>query len=247
MDFISPKVEKWCVVTGQKCNDSCVSDPLNSDRVLVGVEYVVDVKMNIYLKSSSSDDIEATAEKISDITGEEEITLGGTSYSAISKITPLACESSKDEFEVEQYGKDEIYTFARLALLSILEILTLCDTNILVFQNCQMEYGDCQLTGCKDSKQPIVGFKNDQKTCECLIKQKTKKQNKYCGKREEVISSCPYTCDTCASSAPTNVFVCEGSTFKFSIDDADNPTHKKYTCQTLDLKKKNRKSILTLF
>jgi len=91
-----PKVETLCFVTRQEPNDSCVSNPPNSDdaRVLGGVEYAVDVKTNIYLKSSSIDAIKATVEKISDIKEEEDITLGAKVYSARLKVTPLAITTS---------------------------------------------------------------------------------------------------------------------------------------------------------
>ena len=63
---------------------------------------------------------------------------------------------------------------------------------------------------------------------------KKQEKKKYCGKREVVINSCPVTCDTCVSNAPTDGFVCEDSAFEFSVNDAGNPTLVKYTCDSLD-------------
>ena len=120
----------------------------------------------------------------------------------------VMCESDEEfkfEFELKRDGKDEIYTCVRLALLPKAETLNLCDTVTLITQNFLMECGVCQLTRCKDSEQPIVGFKNDLKTCEWISQQqKRRKIVKYCRETEKVVNSCPLTCDTYLSKTPTD-------------------------------------------
>jgi len=156
------------------------------------------------------------------------------------------CESNeKYEFELERHGKDEIYTCARLALLPVAETLDICATVTLISQNCLMECGVCDLKKmqCRNSDRPIVGFKDNKKTCKWISNQRTKKITKFCKNSENVLTNCPITCDACVSNAPTDGYVCEDSTFKFTVDGI----FVKQTCESLDDKFGFNANVITGF
>jgi len=154
------------------------------------------------------------------------------------------CESNeKYEFELERHGKDEIYTCARLALLPVAETLDICATVTLISQNCLMECGVCDLMQCRDSDRPIVGFKSGRKTCKWISYQRTKKITKFCKNSKKVLTNCPITCDACVSNAPTDGYVCEDSTFKFTVDGI----FVKQTCESLDDKFGFNANVITGF
>jgi len=150
---------------------------------------------------------------------------------------------SDEEYEFE--FANELYTCARLALLKTTDPTAAAGVcNGVTITSCKVECDGCP-TQCADSTKIIPNFKKKDRTCAWVNEKKTKKIAKYCRKFKDVVDSCPLTCDACVSNAPTDVFICEDSSFTFTYTADDNPTSVKYTCESLD-KKYNAPSITAI-
>ena len=161
----------------------------------------------------------------------------GLKLSANNAAADNAVCASDENFKFPFVG--EIYTCARIGLLLALssdylndyyEKLITCDDIEGVAEKGIVECGYCP--ACADSDDFIECWRVDDKKCPFLNRPgvSTKKTKMYCKKNPTVMASCPLTCDNCVSNAPTDGYVCEDSTYEFSVPNQV----AKYTCESLD-------------